>query len=304
MSRDFEGRVALVTGAGNGLGFCHAQYLAERGARIVVNDLGGGTLGLADQGIDGDTAERAAARIRDAGGEAISNNGSVADPSTAQTMVEQAIDAWGRVDIVVNNAGFASSQMFPDVDQDEMQRHVGVTLFGCLNSARAAWPHMVEQKFGRIVNTGSAACFGNPIASYASTKAGLFGLTRTLAIFGREHNINVNLLLPAAFSRLTDGLPESDFKAHLRSEFAPEKASPVVGYLCSDRCKVSSEAFSVGGGKFSRIVYAASPAAEIDASMDSVEKGMSQVMAATNLDVLDSTHDALLNLGFPEDIPR
>ena len=301
MSREFEGRVALVTGGGNGLGLSHARYLAERGARVVLNDLGGGTLGWESQGIDPEVAERAAAGIRAAGGEALSNNESVADPAAAEAMVRLAVDTWGRIDIVVNNAGIASSQFFPDVENQEMERHLGVTLLGCLNTMRAAWPHMSEAKYGRIINTGSAAAFGNPVASYASMKAGLFGLTKTVAIFGIEYGIKVNLLLPAAFSRLTDGLPESDFKARLRRDFLPEKATPVVAYLCHENCAVSGEAFSVGGGRFSRIVYAATPAAEIDGSLDSVEKAMPGVMAAGDLKVLTSTHDDMINLGFPEE---
>ncbi|MBW2244489.1 MAG: SDR family NAD(P)-dependent oxidoreductase [Deltaproteobacteria bacterium] len=300
MPRDFEAKVALITGAGSGLGLAHAAYFAERGARVVLNDLGGGTLGLDSQGIDAEAADRAAATIRAAGGLALSNNDSVSEPSGAQAMVRRAIDEWGRIDILVNNAGFASAQIFPDVDLEEMQRHVDVTLLGCLNTMRAAWPHMLEQKFGRIVNTGSAAAFGNPIASYASTKAGLFGLTKTVALLASKHDINVNLLLPAAFSRLTDGLPESDFKARLRRDFSPEKVSPVVAYLCHERSAVTGEAFSVGGGKFARIAYAASPAAEIDGTVDSVEKAMPDVMAGTDLRVLRSTHDDMVNLGFPE----
>jgi len=301
MAGAFDGKVALVTGAGDelGLGFHHASYFARHGARVVVNDYGGGTQGLSSQGVDPDVAEHAAAKIRADGGHAISNNGSVANPEDAAAMVQQALDEWGRVDILVNNAGFASSQLFPEVDPDEMQRHVGVTLLGCLNTMRAAWPHFVAQQSGRVVNTGSAACFGNPIASYASTKAGLFGLTRTAALFGAPHDIHVNLLLPAAFSRLTDGLPESDFKAQLRDDFGAGRVSPVVGFLCREECTVTAEAFSVGGGRFARIVYAASPAPQIDDSMESVAQAMPGVLAASDLSVLQSTHDDMVNLGFP-----
>ncbi|MAG32245.1 MAG: short-chain dehydrogenase [Deltaproteobacteria bacterium] len=299
MAGEFEGRVAIVTGAGGGLGYCHADYLAKRGARVLVNDLGGGTLGLPEQGIEQGVAERAAARIREAGGDAIANHGNVCQAATAQAMVERAVEEWGRGDILINNAGIASAQFFPDIDDEEMQRHVGVTLMGCLNTMRAVWPLMIERKFGRIINTGSAACFGNPIASYASTKAGLWGLTKTVAIFGREHGIHVNLLLPAAFSRLTDGLPESDFKARLRNDFVPEKVSPVVAHLCHERCDVTGEVFSVGGGRFSRVVYAATDAEPIDDGMESVEKVMSDVMARTKLNILSSTHDDMVNLGFP-----
>ncbi len=299
MSGEFAGRVALVTGAGGGLGLCHAEFLAARGAKVVVNDFGGGFLGLPDQGVESERAEGAAERIRRAGGEAVANHGSVADPEAAEAMVRQAVDAFGRIDIVVNNAGFASAQFFPDVDDAEMQRHFEVTLLGCLHTMRAAWPHMVEAKYGRIVNTGSAAAFGNPIASYASTKAGLFGLTRTAALFGRAHGIHVNLLLPAAYSRLTALLPENDFKTKLRDEFTPEKTSPLVAWLCHERSAVTAEAFSAGGGRIARIVYAASPAPEIDTSLESVEKAVAETLAATDLEVLASTHDDMVNLGFP-----
>lgn len=302
MAQEFEGRVALVTGAGGGLGLAHAEYLAGRGAKVVVNDAGGGILGLSEQGVEEEKAEQAAERIRRTGGTARAHGGSVADEADARSMVEEAVETWGRLDIVVNNAGFASAQFFPAVDDDEMQRHVGVTLLGCLHTMRAAWPHMLAQGGGRIVNTGSAACFGNPIASYASTKAGLFGLTRTAAIFGREHGIHVNLLLPAAFSRLTDGLPESEFKALLRDEFGPEKTSPLVGYLCHERSTVTGEAFSAGGGKIARIVYAASPAVPIDANLDTVAKAVEETLASSQFTPLGSTHDDMVNLGFPPDV--
>jgi len=306
MAREFEGRVALITGAADemGLGFAYARYLARRGARIVLNDHGGGTLGLPEQGVDASAAERAARRIRDLGAEAIANDGDVAEPATAQSMVEAALSAWGRLDVVINNAGIASAQFFPDVDVDEMQRHFRVTLLGCLNTAKAAWPHFAARGYGRILNTGSPACFGNEIASYASTKAGLFGLTRTAAIFGREHGIRVNLLLPAALSRLTSLLPETAFKAHLRQHFASDAVAPLVAWLVSERCDVTGEAFSAGGGRFARVVYAASPAEAIDASLDSVEAAMGRAMAATDWTVMRSTHQNMVHLGVPEDIQR
>ena len=157
---DLAGLVAIITGAGDeqGLGFAHARHLAARGARIVLNDLGGGTLGLPAQGIDAGTAERAAATLRAQGAEVLADNGDVADAATAERMVAMALEQWGRVDIVVNNAGIASAQFFPDVDPAEVQRHVGVTLQGCLNTARAAWPHLVASGQGRVVLTGSPAC--------------------------------------------------------------------------------------------------------------------------------------------------
>ena len=303
MANEFEGRVALITGAGDpdGLGFAHARFLAARGARLVLNDYGGGTLGLPVQGVDAGVAEAAAERIRALGGEAISNAGDVGDPQTAQDMVDAALEAWGRVDIVVNNAGIASAQFFPDVDAEEFDRHVRVTLLGCLHTARAAWPRFVEQGRGRIVNTGSPACFGNEIASYASTKAGLFGLTRTAAIFGAPHDIRVNLLLPAAWSRLTAMLPESPFKARLHEEFGADRISPLVGWLVSDRCDVSGETFTAGGGGFSRVVYAASEVQPSEGDLDVVGQAVGRAMGDSRWTVLRSTQDNMVHLGMPEE---
>ena len=307
MPNEFQDRVALVTGAGDkiGLGFAHASYLAERGAKIVLNDFGNGTLGLVEQGINPDIAEQGAQRIRDAGGEAIANNGDVSDPATAQAMVSNALEAWGRIDILINNAGFASASFFPDIEADDMHRHVGVTLLGCLNTAKAVWPHMVERGYGRIINTGSPACFGNPTASYAATKSGLFGFTRTEAIFGQAHNITANLLLPAAISRLTEGLPESPFKSHLRELISEQRRWPRWWpTLVSDQCTVTGEAFTVGGGQFARIVYAASPAQEIDLTMESVAQGMADAMDTSDWTPQGSTAESLVHLGMPPELEQ
>jgi NAD(P)-dependent dehydrogenase (short-subunit alcohol dehydrogenase family) len=300
---DLAGRVAIVTGAGDaqGLGFAHARHLAARGARIVLNDLGGGTLGLPEQGVDAGIAARAAALLRAEGAEVVDDNGDVADPSTATRMVEAALDTWGRLDIVVNNAGIASAQFFPDVDPDELRRHVGVTLQGCLNTARAAWPHLVACGRGRIVNTGSPACFGNEIASYAATKAGLFGLTRTTAIFGRAHGITANLILPAAVSRLTLLLPESPFKDVLRERFGADEVAPLVGHLVSPDCTVSGEAFLVGGGSFARVVYAASPTESLAGDAAAVAAAVGRTMAAHDWTPMGSTRESTTHLGLPPD---
>jgi NAD(P)-dependent dehydrogenase (short-subunit alcohol dehydrogenase family) len=302
----FDGRVALVTGAGDadGLGFAHARFLAERGCRIVLNDFGGGTLGLAVQGVDGGVAEAAAERLRALGGEVIANAGDVGDPGTAEEMVAAAMDAWGRVDIVVNNAGIASAAFFPDVDAEEMERHVRVTLLGCLHTARAAWPHMVERGYGRIVNTGSPACFGNEIAAYAATKAGLFGLTRTQAIFGASHDIRVNQLLPAAWSRLTQLLPDSGFKTRLREDFGSDRIAPLVGWLASERCNVSGETFTAGAGRFSRVVYAATETRPVERDLDAMGAAMTDAMGDSQWTILRSTQDNMTHLGMPEDIDR
>ena len=306
MAGEFGDRVVLITGAGDelGLGFAYARFLAEHGARIVLNDYGGGTLGLPVQGVDASVAEASARRIRELGGEAISNSGDIANPATAAAMVEAALLAWGRVDAVINNAGIASAQFFPDVDAEEVERHVGVTLMGCLNTAKAVWPHFVERGYGRIVNTGSPACFGNEIASYATTKAGLFGLTRTAAIFGEPHDIRVNLLLPAAYSRLTALLPESGFKTHLREHFGSDRIAPLVAHLASESCGVTGETFTAGAGQFSRVVYAATGARPVDTDLASVAESVTGAMQDTDWTVMASTQDNMVHLGMPEDIDR
>jgi NAD(P)-dependent dehydrogenase (short-subunit alcohol dehydrogenase family) len=306
LDREFEGRVILITGGGDelGLGFAHARFLAARGARIILNDYGGGTLGLPAQGVDAGVAENAAERLRAFGGEAISNAGDIAEPATAEAMVDAALSNWGRIDAVINNAGIASAQFFPDVDADEVARHVGVTVMGCLNMAKAAWPHFVERGYGRIVNTGSPACFGNEIASYATTKAGLFGLTRTAAIFGASHGIRVNRLLPAAYSRLTALLPESDFKAHLRTHFGSDRIAPLVAHLVSEDCGVSGETFTAGAGQFSRVVYAATGSRTVSQDLGSVAEAVTRAMQDTDWTVMSSTQDNMTHLGMPEDMDR
>lgn len=301
MSFSFAGKVAIVTGAGGGLGFAYAAYLAEKGAKVVVNDLGGGTFGINGQPT-ASVAEEAAARIRAAGGEAIANGDSVSELAGARRMVAQAVDTWGRIDIIINNAGIASTQIFPEVDPEEVQRHLGVHVLGTLNTMRAAWPIMIKQGFGRFVNTASNSTLGfSPQISYPSMKSALFGLSKSVALIGKPHNIGVNVILPAAYTRLSAMLPDCDFKTRLHRDFQPEKLAPVVAYLCHEACNVSGEIFTVGGGKFGRVVFASAPLQTVDMSMESVADGMQKMLASPSLSILNNTFDDLKNLGFTED---
>ncbi len=302
MSYNFENRVAIVTGAGGGLGYAYAEYLAKHGAKVVVNDLGGDPLGM-DQNIDSSYAVQAVNRIKEMGGEAIANKDSVSEWDSAKKIVEQAMDTWGRVDIIINNAGITSPAIFPDIDKQEMEQHHGVHVMGTLNTMRAAWPYMLKQKYGRIVNTSSSSTLGFvPQIAYPTMKAGVLGLTNNLALLGKDHGININAIMPAAFTRMTGLLPDCTFRQKLENEFTPDKLAPVIAYLCHEKCDVNGEFFSVGGGQFYRVVFAASETMKVDDTMESVANSIGTVMNDQSpWKVIHDAFDDLGNLGFAED---
>ena len=202
----FDGRVAVVTGAGRGIGRAHALLLADRGASVVVNDLGGSMDGV---GEDPGPAAAVAAEIVAAGGAAIADSSDVATTAGSQALVEAAVERFGRVDIVVNNAGIIRWAGFPEADLDNLERHLAVHVAGSFNTTRAAWPHMVEQGYGRVVMTTSAGLFGLPDnLSYATAKGAVIGLTRSLTTAGAAHGIKINLIAPAAMTRMA-GRPDA-----------------------------------------------------------------------------------------------
>ncbi|MBB4660643.1 SDR family NAD(P)-dependent oxidoreductase [Conexibacter arvalis] len=256
MTVRFDGRVALVTGAGRGIGREHALELAARGAAVVVNDLGGGADG---SGADAEPAHEVAAAIRAAGGRAIANLDSVATPEGAAAIVAAAVSAFGRLDMVVNNAGITLGDWPTMVDV-----HLSGTFYVC----RAAWPLMVAQGGGRIVNTTSAAgLFGLTVDgphgldffAYGAAKMGIVGLTRGLAIEGRPHGIRVNAISPVAHSRLTAWYPDPRVVAWMERHFPAAKVAPAVAALLHDDCPLSGETFSVGGGRIARVFVGETP---------------------------------------------
>ena len=236
----FQDQVVIVTGAGGGLGRAHALLFAKHGAKVVVNDLGGSTHG---EGANASAAAKVVEEIRAAGGTAVANHDSVTD---GEKIVQCALDSFGRVDVVVNNAGILRDKTFHKMDDADWDLVYKVHVEGAYKVTRAAWPHMREQNYGRVIFTASTSgIYGNfGQSNYGMAKLGLYGLTRTLAIEGRKNNILVNAIAPTGGTRMTEGLiPPQVFE-----QLKPELVSPLVVYLASQACAETSGLFEVGGG--------------------------------------------------------
>jgi len=251
----FDGRVAIITGAGGGLGRSHALELARRGARVVVNDLGGAVDGV---GASTTAAGRVVDEILAMGGEAVANHDTVATAVGGRAIVDSAIAAFGRVDIVVNNAGILRDKAFHKMDAEMIDAVIDVHLKGALFVSQPAFALMRAQGYGRIINTTSASgLFGNfGQANYGAAKAGLAGLTRVLALEGTGRGIKVNAIAPIASTRMT-----ADLLGDLAAKVTPESFSPVVAYLAHEECAVNGNVYSVAGGRVARIFVAESPGA-------------------------------------------
>lgn len=223
MSLDFKGRVAIVTGAGGGLGRQHALALAARGAKVVVNDLGGALDGT---GGSASAAQKVVDEIRAAGGEAIANGASVTDFDAVQAMVKSVMDTWGRIDILVSNAGILRDKTFAKMEIADFRAVLDVHLMGAVHLCKAAWPHMVAQKYGRIVlTTSSSGLYGNfGQSNYGAAKLALVGFMQTLALEGAKSDIRVNCLAPTATTRMTEHL----FPADMLKDFGPETVVPAM----------------------------------------------------------------------------
>jgi NAD(P)-dependent dehydrogenase (short-subunit alcohol dehydrogenase family) len=247
MDLSFDGRVAIITGAGGALGRSHALELARRGAKVVVNDVGGSVHG---EGGTTTAAWQVVDEIARSGGEAVANFDSVTNP---EPIVQSALDAFGRIDILVNNAGILRDRAFHNMSVEDIDAVLDVHLRGAMALTQLAFKLMREQRYGRIINTTSASgLFGNfGQANYGAAKAGLFGLTRVLAQEGTRVNILVNAVAPLARSRMTEGL-----LGELAELLDPASVTAVVTYLAHESCALNGYVYSVAGGRVARIFMA------------------------------------------------
>jgi NAD(P)-dependent dehydrogenase (short-subunit alcohol dehydrogenase family) len=255
--------VAVVTGGGRGVGRGHALLLAARGAKVVVADYGAS---LAGSGASAAPAQDVVKEIEAAGGEALAVFADVSQEAGAASVIEAAVGAYGRVDVVINNAGISDKHYFEDLTVDQYRRMIDVHYFGTLLVTRAAWPHFVAAGYGRVVNTTSEGMLGtiDRLTSYGPAKGAIFGLTRTLAAEGLAKGIRVNAVAPRAYTRMAeDGRPPLDpeseagkmYQAAL-DRMSPALVAPAAAYLAHEACALNGEALIAGGGDVHRLTFA------------------------------------------------
>ncbi len=274
-------RVAIITGAGAGLGRSHALAMAARGAKVVVNDLGGR--------MDGTGAARSAAdnvveEIKASGGTAVANYDSVATPEGARAIVKTAMDAFGTVDIVVNNAGIIRYKKFMDHTPDDFAANLAVHLSGSFYVSQAAFPIMKEKRYGRFVFTSSSGGLRGAAdgVAYGAAKAGVMGLAFVMAHTGAPYNVLSNVILPNAYTRMTEGVVAERNIERL----SPEFISPIVVYLSSEQCKLNHEMFACGGGGVARTIIALAPGwraeSKAEFTPEAIQAHLTEIMDMTN----------------------
>ena len=287
MKINFEGQVAIVTGAGGGLGKQHALELGRRGAKVVVNDLGGSVDG---SGGSASAAEQVAQEIRDNGGTAVSSDASVTDFEAVQAMVDETVAKWGRIDILVNNAGILRDKTFSKLELENWHAVIDVHLTGSLNATKCVWPIMVEQKYGRIVmTTSTSGLFGNfGQANYGAAKLGLVGFMNTLRFEGAKYNVFTNAIAPIAATRMTVELPGFEDSAE---KLAPELVTPAVVYLCSEKAP-NGRIIQAAGGRYYSADVRENVGVDLGlgASVEDIEKNIETILdMSSNAGILERT---------------
>ena len=248
----FDGRVAAVTGAGRGIGRAYALLLGQLGAKVVVNDLGGSTLG---RGQDTGPADEVVEQIQAAGGTAAANYGDVSTVDGGKSVIDTAVEEFGAIDIVVNNAGNMVWGSLPDATAETIEAHWAVHVRGSFNTLRAAWPYFLEKDYGRVVLTTSVGMFGLPDnIGYAIAKASMIGMARSLTVGRGDANININCVAPNAVTRLgARTAAEQAAQEAMAPVMDPALVAPMVAYLVHESCNVSGEAYVAGAGRFARL---------------------------------------------------
>jgi NAD(P)-dependent dehydrogenase (short-subunit alcohol dehydrogenase family) len=298
----FDDRVAIVTGAGRGIGRSHALLLGSRGAAVVAVDVGaeiGGT------GSSHRPADAVVDEIRAGGATAVASYASVADEDEAASIVETALDAFGRIDVVVNNAGIHDPGRFETLSTDQFRRMLDVHFLGTLFVTKAAWTHLIAAGYGRVVNTTSEAMLGGipELTSYGAAKGAVFGLTRNLATEGAHHGIRVNALAPRAYTRMSasssDALADMmamprEAMEQINASMPPELCAPAVGYLAHESCPLNGEILQVGMGGVARLAVVHTQGISKDSlTPEDIAENLESILDVTEARVTESTSLAL-----------
>jgi NAD(P)-dependent dehydrogenase (short-subunit alcohol dehydrogenase family) len=293
MTVRLDGRAAIVTGAGNGLGRSHALMLASLGAKVVVNDPGSAVDGRGASNV----ADSVVEEIRARGGEAIANYALVDDPVGAQSIINDCLEAFGKVDILVNNAGILRDKSFMKMELADFEAVMRVHLMGTVNCTKAAWPHMIERKYGRIVLTtsGSGILGSYGQSNYGAAKTAMLGLMNCLQFEGAKSNVLVNCICPIAATRMTENLLPKEMEKYL----APEQVSPAVAWMCSDACTTSGNVITGGAGYFASIRFFKTDGVQFDP-----RRPVTVDMFADAWSQIDDLSTATLNKGFAADATR